>query len=84
MNEEDKVIKKNIYTLPNLLEKIKTEKETEYFIVEKYYRDIEKKEQIERNVYIYEEEEEIEILVYINRGDGLYMEENIEIEWAGK
>lgn len=80
-NKENKVIKTNIYTSLNLPERMRTEKETESLIVEKYYKDRKKKEQIERKVYPYEEEEEIEIPIYINRGDGIYREEDIEIEW---
>lgn len=81
MDKENNVIKKNIYTSLNLPEKMPTEKETEFLLVEKHYKDIKEKEQIERSFYSYEEEEENQIPIYINRGDGIYMEQDIEIDW---
>lgn len=78
-DKNNKIINKNIYTSLNLPKKLKTTKETESLVVEKYYKDGKKKERVERKVYPYEEEEEIPI--YIKRGDGIYREEDIEIEW---
>lgn len=80
-DKNNKVINKNIYTSLNLPKKLKTTKETESLVVEKYYKDGKKKKRVERKVYPYEEEEEIEIPIYIKRGDGLYREEYIEIQW---
>ena len=85
MNQENEVIKKNIFTAENLPEKIKPEKETAYLIVENRNEDEMSDRQVERRLYSYkEDDEDAEVFAFSGRKDGVLEEKGIEIDWGEK